>query len=235
MTLTIGVVKTLSHMSHTYDYPHPAVTTDIVVFTVEESALKLLAIRRKAAPHKGRWALPGGFVEIDESVDACAARELAEETGLAGIYLEQLYTFGEPGRDPRERVISVAYYALAPLDGLSLRAGSDAAAAAWHDIDALPKLAFDHGDIVAMARERLRAKIEYSDLGLMFMPDSFTLTDVQGLYETVSGQPRDKRNFRKWLLSLDVIEETGEMRAEGAHRPAKLYRRTSPSELTIIR
>lgn len=222
-------------MSHTYDYPHPAVTTDIVVFTVDEGVLKLPLIRRKVAPYQGRWALPGGFVEIDESVDACAARELAEETGLAGIYLEQLYTFGEPKRDPRERVISVAYYALAPLRGLILRAGSDAADAAWHDIDDLPRLAFDHGDIVAMARERVRAKIEYSTLGLMFMPDSFTLSDVQGLYEIVSGQPRDKRNFRKWLLALDVVEETGEMRAEGAHRPAKLYRRTSPSELTIIR
>ena len=222
-------------MSHTYDYPHPAVTTDIVVLTVEEGVVKLLGIRRKAAPYQGRWALPGGFVEIDESIDACAARELAEETGLAGIYLEQLYTFGAPDRDPRERVISVAYYALAPLHGLALRAGSDAAAAAWHDIDALPELAFDHRDIVAMARERVRAKIEYSDLGLMFMPESFTLSDVQGLYETVSGQPRDKRNFRKWLLSLDLIEETGEMRAAGAHRPAKLYRRPRPNERTIIR
>jgi 8-oxo-dGTP diphosphatase len=222
-------------MSHIYDYPHPAVTTDIVVFTVVDDVLKLLLIRRKAAPYKGHWALPGGFVEIDESIDAGAARELAEETGLAGIYLEQLYTFGAPHRDPRERVISVAYYALAPLRGLMLMAGSDAADAAWHDIDALPKLAFDHAEIVAMARERLRAKIEYSTLGLMFMPRSFTLSEVQGLYETVSGQPRDKRNFRKWLLSLDVVEETGEMRAEGAHRPAKLYRRTSPSEVTIVR
>jgi 8-oxo-dGTP diphosphatase len=222
-------------MSHTYDYPHPAVTTDVVVFTVADDLLKLLLIRRRAAPFKGRWALPGGFVEIDESIDASAARELEEETGLRGIYLEQLYTFGAPKRDPRERVISVAYYALAPLRGLSLKAGSDAADAAWHEIDALPTLAFDHADIVAMARERLRAKIEYSDLGLMFMPESFTLSEVQGLYETVSGQPRDKRNFRKWLLSLDVIEETGEMRAEGAHRPAKLYRRTNPNALTIIR
>jgi len=222
-------------MSYTYDYPHPSVTTDIVIFTVENAILKVLLIKRKDAPFKGCWALPGGFVRIDESADDCALRELEEETGIRDIYLEQLYTFSEPGRDPRERVISVAYFALSPCQGLSVQAGTDADDAAWQDIDALPKLAFDHQDIIEKARERLTAKMEYSTLGLMFMPDEFTLSEVQGLYEIVSGQERDKRNFRKWLLSLDVIEETGGMKASGAHRPAKLYKLKDEKDVVIIR
>ncbi|SDE51728.1 NUDIX hydrolase [Rhodospira trueperi] len=222
-------------MPYTYTHPHPAVTTDIVVFTVETQALKVLLIRRKGPPHEGQWALPGGFVRIDESVDACAVRELEEETGLKGIYLEQLYTFGDPDRDTRERVISVAYYALVPLQGLELRSGTDAADAAWWTVGGLPVLAFDHGRIVTMARARLTAKMEYSTVGLLFMPDSFTLSDLQGLYETVSGRPRDKRNFRKWILSLDVVEETGERKAEGAHRPAMLYRMKTPGNVKIIK
>ena len=222
-------------MTYTYTYPHPAVTTDVVVFTVKKEALSVLLIRRKIDPYKGCWALPGGFVRIEENLDVCALRELKEETGLEDIYLEQLYTFGEPNRDPRERVISVAYYALVPSDNLSLKPGTDAASAAWHKIESLPRLAFDHSEIIKMARVRLTAKIEYSTLGLMFMPDEFTLTEVQTLYEIISGQQRDKRNFRKWLLSLDVIEETGMKRAEGAHRPAKLYRAKDVKDIVIIR
>jgi len=222
-------------MSYTYDYPHPAVTTDIVIFTVDEAMLKTLLIQRGSTPFEGSWALPGGFVRIDEDVDACAKRELAEETGIRDIYLEQLYTFGAVGRDPRERVISVAYFALVPCRGLSLKAGTDATHAAWHSVNALPELAFDHQDIIAKARERLTAKMEYSTLGLMFMPEEFTLSEVQSLYETVSGQERDKRNFRKWLLALDVIEETGTMKTAGAHRPAKLYRVKDTRGVVIIR
>lgn len=222
-------------MSYTYAYPHPAVTTDIVIFTVEESSLKVLLIRRDSAPFKGYWALPGGFVRIDESVHACAVRELEEETGIQGVYLEQLYTFGDPSRDPRERVISVAYFALTPSQHLSLKAGSDAADAVWRDIEDLPDLAFDHKEIIAVARERLTAKLEYSTIGLKLMPEEFTLSEVQGLYEIVSGRDRDKRNFRKWLLALDVIEETGHMRSSGAHRPAKLYRIKDTKDVRIIR
>jgi len=222
-------------MPYTYTHPHPAVTADIVVFTVENGALKVLLIIRKGPPFAGQWALPGGFVRIDESVDACAARELEEETGLKDIFLEQLYTFGEPDRDPRERVISVAHYALVPLRGLRLESGTDAASAAWWDADALPPLAFDHARIIAAARDRLTAKMEYSTVGLMFMPEAFTLSDVQTLYETVSGHSLDKRNFRKWLLSLDVIEETGQKRAEGAHRPAMLYRVRNRRDVMIIK
>lgn len=222
-------------MSYTYDYPHPSVTTDIVIFTVEHATLKVLLIQRKGAPFKGCWALPGGYVRIDESVDGCALRELEEETGIRDVYLEQLYTFGDPRRDPRGRVISVAYFALTTGQNLELKAGTDAAALAWHDISSLPKLAFDHPSIIAKARERLTAKIEYSTLGLMFMPDAFSLSEVQALYEIVSGQERDKRNFRKWLLSLNVLEETGHMKTEGAHRPAKLYRLKNARDIVIIK
>ncbi len=223
-------------MSYSYAYPHPAVTTDIVLFTVRENALQVLLIQRDLEPHKGEWALPGGFVQIDEGLDACAQRELKEETGLEDIYLEQLYTFGAPDRDPRERVITVAYFALVPSDRLTLRAGSDAHDARWHAVASLPDLAFDHGEILQAARDRLAAKLEYSTIGLKFMADEFTLTEVQALYETVSGRSRDKRNFRKWVLSLDAIEETGDKRAEGAHRPAMLYRLKRPAEdVAIIR
>jgi len=222
-------------MSYSYDYPHPAVTTDIVAFTVEDEALKVLLVERKYAPFQGRWALPGGFVGIEESLDACAQRELTEETGLEGVYLEQLYSFGDPGRDPRERVISVAYYALLPMRREALAAGSDAADVGWFDADRLPDLAFDHRQIVELARERLTAKLEYSTAGLMLTPEEFTLSEAQRLYEIVSGRPKDKRNFRKWLLSLDVIEETGGMSAGGAHRPAKLYRLKANDGVVILK
>jgi len=135
-----------------YQYPHPAVTTDVVLFTLREDCLQLLLIERGNEPFKGHWALPGGFVDIDEDIDACAARELAEETGVDNIYLEQLGTFGKPGRDPRERVISVAYLALAPQALLAVQAGDDAAAAAWFPVADLPALAFDHAEIIAVAR-----------------------------------------------------------------------------------
>jgi len=136
-----------------YDYPHPAVATDIVVFAIREERLHVLLIRRGAAPFRDQWALPGGFVGIGEALDDCARRELAEETGLTGVELEQLHAFGAPGRDPRERVISVAYFALVPADNIVARAGTDAAAVEWHAVDALPELAFDHADIIAMAHD----------------------------------------------------------------------------------
>ena len=206
-----------------------------MVFTIRANQLGVLLIQRGIDPFRGRWALPGGFVLADESLEACAQRELREETGLDGIYLEQLFTFGAPDRDPRGRVLSVAYFALVPSDRLELKAGSDAANTAWFPMASLPQLAFDHQEILSVARERLVAKLEYSTIGLLFMPDEFTLSDVQSLYEAISGKPRDKRNFRKWFLSLGVIEETGALKADGAHRPAKLYRRTHDKRVQVIR
>lgn len=222
-------------MSYTYKYPHPAVTTDVVAFTLKDGALHLLLVRRKFEPFKDQWALPGGFVRENEDLEACAHRELEEETGVTGAFLEQLYTFGSPERDPRERVISVAYIALLVSDTLVVRGGSDAAEAEWFNVSRLPPLAFDHDSIVKHALERLRNKISYSSLGLQFLPKTFTLTEVQTIYESIRGEAIDKRNFRKWLLGLDWVKETGQMTKGGAHRPAKLYRLARRSSLEYLK
>ena len=221
-------------MAYTYSYPHLAITTDVVIFTLRDERLQLLLIQRGIAPFEGHWALPGGFVGQNEPLDACARRELEEETGLADVYLEQLYTFGRPDRDPRERVITVAYYALIPSSRLTLQAASDAARVDWCDIDTLPPLAFDHEEIVQRALQRLRAKLDYSTLAFQFLPDTFTLSNLQRVYEIILGEAIDKRNFRKWVLALDQIVETGAYR-EGAHRPAKLYRMRDPGSVEIIK
>jgi 8-oxo-dGTP diphosphatase len=218
-----------------YDHPHPAVTTDIVIFTIRDERLKLLLVRRGGEPFKGRWALPGGFVGIEESLEDGARRELEEETGVSGVWLEQLYTFGAPDRDPRERVITVAYYALISSDKLAIRAATDAEAVGWFAMDELPELAFDHSDVVAMAQRRLVAKLDYSTIAFQFMPAQFTLSELQRVYEIILGEAIDKRNFRKWVLALEQIEETGEQRREGAHRPAMLYRVKEPGEVKIIK
>ena len=207
-----------------YEYPHPAVTTDIVIFSIRDAELKLLLIKRAGQPYKGKWALPGGFVQLDEDLKTGALRELEEETGLRDVYLEQLYTFGKPDRDPRERVITVAYYALIRSDQVSLYANTDAEAVGWFGMDELPPLAFDHADIVDMAQQRLVAKLDYSTIAFQFMGDTFTLPELQSVYEVILREAIDKRNFRKWILALERIEETGELRREGPHRPAKLYR-----------
>jgi len=218
-----------------YDYEHPAVTTDVVIFTVREQCLKLLLIKRAGKPFKGKWALPGGFVAMDESLDDGARRELEEETGVSGVYLEQLYTLGKPDRDPRERVITVVYYALIPSDKLQLRAATDAEAVGWFGMDELPALAFDHDEIVKMAEERLVAKLDYSTIAFQFMPEVFTLSELQDVYSIILQEEIDKRNFRKWVLAMESIEETGQMRRDGPHRPAKLYRVKAPGKVEIIK
>ena len=219
-----------------YPHPNPAVATDIVIFTIREEKLELLLIKRKNEPYQGDWGLPGGFVNPDEDLDTCAKRELKEETGVTGVYLEQLYTFGNPKRDPRERIISVAYYALAPAERITtLRAASDAADVAWFSLSKLPPLAFDHRKIVDKALDRLVSKLEYSTIALRFMPEKFTLSELQAVYEIIRGEPLDKRNFRKWVIGLGRIEETGEERREGNHRPAKLYRAKFPGKVEIIK
>jgi 8-oxo-dGTP diphosphatase len=220
---------------YNYEYPHPAVTVDIVIFTIRDGRLKLLLIRRAGEPYRGKWALPGGFVEMDEDLEQAARRELEEETGVSGVYLEQLYTFGRPDRDPRERVITIAYYALIPSDKLQLRAATDAEAVGWFGMEELPPLAFDHSEIFAMAHQRLVAKLEYSTIAFQFLSEEFTLSELQAVYETIQQAPLDKRNFRKWVLALEQIEETGGERRDGAHRPAKLYRVIRPGTVAIIK
>ncbi len=222
-------------MTFTYDYPHPAVTTDIAIFTIRQDELKVLLIKRALAPHQGMWALPGGFVRLDESLEEGARRELEEETGVSDVYLEQLYTFGEPDRDPRERVITVAYYALIPSEEFDIQAGSDAEGVGWFGMQELPALAFDHADILEMAYERLRAKLDYSTIAFQFMPREFTLSELQNVYEVILRDALDKRNFRKRILALDVIEATGRDKREGAHRPAKLYRVKDPGRIDFIK
>ena len=222
-------------MSYTYDYPHPAVTVDIVIFTLRADELKVLLIKRALSPFQGEWALPGGFVDLDESLDAAARRELEEETGVAGVYLEQLYTFGTPDRDPRERVITIAYYALIPSDRIVLQAATDAEGVSWFGLEELPELAFDHSEILGIAHERLVAKLDYSTIAFQFMPQAFSLSELQQVYEVIFRASVDKRNFRKRILALNLIEPTGAEKREGAHRPAKLYRVIDRSRVDVIK
>ncbi len=222
-------------MAYTYEYPHPAVTTDIVIFTIRQDELKILLIKRALPPFQGMWALPGGFVNLDESLEEGARRELAEETGMRDVYLEQLYTFGEPDRDPRERVITVAWYALVPSDEIDIQAGSDAEGVSWFGMQELPELAFDHTAILEMAYERLVAKLDYSTIAFQFMPRNFTLSELQHVYEVILQEPVDKRNFRKRMLGLDLIVDTGKDRRDGAHRPARLYRVRHPKRIDYIK
>ena len=211
-------------MSFTYEYPHPAVTVDCVVFGYDDSDLKVLLIQRGMEPFKGRWALPGGFVGIGEDLEAAARRELREETGLDDLFLEQLFTFGEPQRDPRERVISVAYYALVTLTDHAVRAASDADCVAWFAVADLPDLAFDHEQIADVALRRLKAKVRYEPIGFELLPAKFTLSELQRLYETVLEQSLDKRNFRKKILAMGLLADTNEIQQDVAHRAARLYR-----------
>jgi 8-oxo-dGTP diphosphatase len=211
-------------MPHTYQYPRAALTVDCVVFGFDEGDLKVLLIERGLEPFKGRWALPGGFVRVDETVDAAARRELAEEAGLTSVFLEQLYTFGEINRDPRERVVSVAYYALVKLSEHEAKAATDAANAKWFPVSKVPKLAFDHADILATAIERLKGKVRYQPIGFELLPPKFTLSQLQHLYEAVLGAELDKRNFRKKVLSFGLLVPLKEAQMVGRHRPAQLFR-----------
>jgi 8-oxo-dGTP diphosphatase len=209
---------------HSYAYARPALTVDCVVFGLDEAGLQVLLIQRDLEPFRGAWALPGGFVHIDEDLDQAARRELREETGLDTAFLEQLYTFGGLGRDPRERVVTVAYYALLKLSDHRVQAATDARDAAWFAVDDLPRLAFDHADIVSVALTRLRGKVRYQPIGFELLPPKFTLSQLQRLYEIVLERPLDKRNFRKKVLALGLLEELDEVEQDVAHRAARLYR-----------
>lgn len=197
---------------------------DCVVFGVDEEDLKVLLIQRSIEPFPHVWALPGGFMRMDETTDAAALRELREETGLTNVYLEQLYTFSDLDRDPRGRVLSVAHYALAKLSDHRIQAATDAENVAWFAIDSLPRLGFDHAKILDMALSRLRAKVRYAPLGFELLPPKFTLSQLQRLYEIILVTKLDKRNFRKKILSMGLIEETDEYETGVAHRAARLYR-----------
>jgi len=211
-------------MTYCYEFPRPALTVDCVVFGLDDrTVLQVLLIRRQLPPFQGQWALPGGFVRFDESLEAAARRELREETGIQDVFLEQLYTFGDRDRDPRDRVVTVAYYALINLTEHALQAKTDAEEACWFPYNALPALAFDHQRIFATALQRLQGKLRYEPIGFELLPEKFPLTQLQRLYETVLNQKLDKRNFRKKLLKMGLLIELDEWQTGVAHRAARLY------------
>ncbi|MBS3168812.1 NUDIX hydrolase [Candidatus Woesearchaeota archaeon] len=205
-------------------FDRPSVTVDVVVFTIKDIDLKVILVKRAVWPYENMWALPGGFVKMEESLDQAAKRELLEETNVKDIYLEQLYTFGDVKRDPRTRVITVAYFALINQDNLELKASTDVSDVKWFSAYNMPQLAFDHKEIINYAIKRLRWKLGYTTIGFKLLPNEFTLTQLQTLYEIIFNKKFDKRNFRKKILFLELIEETDEITKNVSHRPAKLYR-----------
>jgi 8-oxo-dGTP diphosphatase len=210
-------------MSYTYEFPRPAIAVDCVVFGLDEQDLKVMAIQRGIPPFENQWALPGGFVRLDESLETAALRELKEETGIEQVFLEQLYTFGDLERDPRDRVVTVAYYALINLRNHHIQAATDAKDATWFPVSNPPKLAFDHNKILTVALARLKGKVRYEPIGFELLPQKFTLSQLQKLYETILEQPLDKRNFRKKILGMQLLVELDEVQSEVRHRAARLY------------
>jgi 8-oxo-dGTP diphosphatase len=198
------------------------VTVDIVIFSIRTRELQVLLVKRGVPPFQGEYAIPGGFLRADESLEQAAKRELHEETSVRNVYLEQLYSFGDPARDPRGRVVTVAYYALVSSDHLDLTAGADAAEAKWVAVARLPRLAFDHGTIVAYALERLRNKLEYTTVGFQLLAKKFTLAELQAVYEAILGKTIDKRNFRRKMALLKILKPLREWKETG-RKPAQLF------------
>jgi 8-oxo-dGTP diphosphatase len=209
--------------SFQYQYPHPAVTVDCIIFGFDGQTLKVMLIQRKSEPFSKMWALPGAFVNEDESLENCAERVLMKECNISGVYLEQLFTFGMPSRDPRERVISVAYMGLVKTADFELIAGNDELQIEWRDIKEVQDLAFDHSQILETAIQRIRGKIRYQPIGFELMNAKFTLPQLQQLYEAILGQSLDRRNFRKKLLSMQILKQLPEKQQNVAHKAAFYY------------
>lgn len=205
-------------------YEHSSVTVDLIIFTVNDQKLKAMLIKRAEEPFLNSWSLPGGFLLRNESLDDAAYRVLNDKTGVKNVYMEQLYTFGATQRDPRSRVITVAYIALIPWKSLTQPASPKVADLTWASIEQPPKLAFDHKEILSYAVKRLRAKVSYSNIVYGLMPKQFRLSELQRMYEIIINDKLDKRNFRKQMLATNLLEETGKKDLTGAHRPAMLYR-----------
>lgn len=228
----------MARQKHTYDYPRPAVTVDIALFTVAGTLhnlrLRVLLIERGEAPFLGAWALPGGFVRQDEDLGAAAQRELAEEAGVSDAVLEQVAAVGTPHRDPRGHTVTILYVGLIAGDRHELSAAGDATAVRWFDVagpEALPALAFDHRVLLERALDHLRRRLsEQPALCYQLLPERFTLSELQALTEALLGRSVDRRNFRRKIKELDVLHETGETRQHGRHRPALLYRFRSQKE-----
>ena len=204
-----------------YKYPHPAVTTDCVIFGFDGSELQVLLIERGIEPFKGKWAFPGGFLNMDETAGEGALRELKEETGLENAYIEQFHTYSDPGRDPRERVITIAHYALVRIQ--EVKGGDDAAKAQWFPIDEVPQLAFDHDKILRDAMRKLRERIHFEPIGFELLPEKFTMRDLQILYESILGVKFDNRNFAKKMMHYELLNQLDETVRPTAKRDALLY------------
>lgn len=210
-------------MAYTYDQARPLLTVDNIILSYEDKQIKVLLIQRKHAPFKGEWALPGGAVSINESLEEAAQRHLRDQSGIEDAYIEQFYTFGAVDRDPRGRSVSVTYYALINSNDMTLDPGREALSAAWFNIYELPELAFDHAEILEFAIDRLKEKLKYESIGFNLLPRDFTLSDLQRLIETITGRALDKRNFRKKILGLNILKESKVIKSKNNKPLATLY------------
>lgn len=206
-----------------YEYERPALATDCVIFGFDGGELKLLLLKREKEPFENKWALPGGFVYMDETTEASAKRILLEKAGIKNVFIEQLYTFSKVDRDPRERIVSVTYFALVNKSQFNLIAGRDTIQAEWHKISALPELGFDHSEIVALAVERLKGKVQYQPIGFELLDEKFTLSQLQLLYEAILQTPIDKRNFRKKIIGMGLLKQLDEKEQNVPHKAAFYY------------
>lgn len=213
----------MSKSKYNREFKHAVIATDIALFSIKEGKLHVLLIEMKKPEYKGKWALPGGLVDVEEGLENAARRHLDVKTGVKQVYLEQLETFGDPKRDPFGRVVSVAYFALISWDKYKLSTSSEYGGVAWFSIDKLPKLAYDHNKIIITAIDRLKTKLMYTNIVYGLLPKSFTLTQLQDVYELILDETLDKRNFRKKILSLDIVKETKGVQTGQAFRPAQLY------------
>lgn len=213
----------MEDLPYRYKYPHPSVTTDSVVFGFDGRSLHILLIERGIEPYKGMWALPGGFLKMDETADQCAMRELREETGVTDVYLEQFHTFSDVYRDPRERVLTVAYFALVRKSDYRLIAGDDAARANWFEIDELPPLAFDHTDIIKVARRHIREVLRNRPIAFKLLDEKFSIDELRRLYEAINGTEYDRRNFAKKMASTGLLRNEGMSDERFHNRQANLY------------
>lgn len=209
--------------TYTYEYPRPAVTVDCVLFGFDKGEIKVLLTKRGIEPYLGKWAFPGGFIQEKETADDCARRKLAEEAGLKDIFLEQLYTFSDVERDPRYRVISIAYYALVKSTDYVARAGIDIADVQWFRFDEIDELAFDHSVILKVAVERLKGKIRYEPIGFELLPEEFTMPELHRLYETILQRNIDRGNFRKKILSMGLLVDHSAKQLDRGTTTTKIY------------
>lgn len=212
----------MGELKYCYKYPHPAVATDCVIFGFDGLSIRVLLIKRGIEPYKGKWAFPGGFMKMDETAEQCAKRELYEETGLKDALVEQFYTFTDVNRDPRERVITVAHYALVRLS--EVKGGDDAEVAQWFAHSEVPSLAFDHDRILRMALKCLKERICFEPIGFELLPEVFTMTELQNLYEAILEVKFDRRNFYNKMLKLGILTEAEPRPANAARRTPTKYK-----------